>query len=50
MNFKEKYISAAEKLIDKESKKIELSNDAYAIGEMLEQVMIQLFRGNKHGR
>jgi hypothetical protein len=35
MNFKDKYTNA----VDKDSKKIELSNDAYAIGETIEQLI-----------
>jgi len=51
MNFADKYTTAALKLADeKEKDKVELSNDAYAISEMLEKVKIEMWRMARHGR
>jgi len=47
--FSEKYISVTDKAIDAKSTKTVLSDDAYAIGEMLEKVSMQLFRVARHG-
>lgn len=47
--FTDKYISEADKLVDDKSEKIVLSNDAFVIGELLEQIKIQLFRGSRNG-
>jgi len=44
MEFKEKYISTTAKLEDKENKNIVLSDDAYAIGEMIGNLIKELER------
>lgn len=47
--FNDTYISTSDKLIDDKSEKKVLSDDAYAIGDLLDKIRIQLFRGNRHG-
>ena len=49
MEFALKYISASDKQADPKSKKKVISDDAFAIGEMLEKIQIELFRSNNHG-
>ena len=49
MEFKERYISEADKLLDNKSTKIVLSNDAFAIGELLDSIKKELFRSNRNG-
>ena len=44
MEFSEKYISTSAKLLDDKSTKIVISDDAYAIGEMLKEVAFRLSR------
>ncbi len=39
MNFKDKYISEKENAEKKDVKKVLLSNDAFAIGEMIEELI-----------
>lgn len=46
MNFKEKYTNEK----DNEAGKTKLSNEAYAIGEMLDELLKQLKRVSKNGR
>ena len=49
MEFALKYISASDKQADPKSKKKVISDDAFAIGELLERIHIELFRSNNHG-
>jgi len=42
MKFEEKYISNKEATVNPNPKKIEISNEAYAIGEMLEKLITKL--------
>jgi len=39
MDFSNKYISSSDSLVDNSDKKIVLSNDAYAIGEMISELI-----------
>jgi len=39
MDFTDKYISVADKAIDLKSEKVVLSNDAFAIGEMIQELI-----------
>lgn len=39
MDFSNKYISASDKAIDTKSEKAVLSNDAFAIGEMIDELI-----------
>jgi len=45
MDFATKYISTSEKLIDDKSTKVVISDEAFAIGEMLQQLAEILNRG-----
>lgn len=45
MEFTDKYISTSDKLLDAKSTKTVISDDSFAIGELLEKIMIQLSRG-----
>ena len=47
MDFSDKYISAGEKLLDPKSEKVVLSNDAYAIGEMIQNLIKQIAYSRK---
>jgi len=49
MEFALKYISTSDKQADPKSKKKVISDDAFAVGELLDQIRIQLFRSNRHG-
>ena len=42
MEFEEKYISAAENAITPNPKKVILSNDAYAVGEMINGLILNI--------
>jgi hypothetical protein len=42
MGFKDRYISETENQTNPDPKKVVLSNDAYAVGEMLENIFIEL--------
>lgn len=42
MKFEEKYISATEKGLEKDSKKKVLSDDAYALGEAINDLIIKI--------
>ena len=44
VSFKDKYISTTGRALDPTSKKIELSDDAYAIGELLVEIAFRLRR------
>ena len=47
--FEQKYISTTDKAIYAESTKVVLSDDAFAIGLLLEGIKLQIFRGVKRG-
>ena len=47
--FTDKYISTADKLLDAKSEKIVLSDDTFAVGKLLDEIRIQLFRGARRG-
>ena len=49
-DFEKKYIDKANNHNSPPSDKIELSNEAYAIGILLEKIFTQLWRSNKNGR
>lgn len=42
MKFEDKYISCAEAAVNPDPKKTEISNESYAIGEMLEKLISKL--------
>jgi len=44
MDFSNKYISKTDKITNPTSKKIELSDDAFAIGEILNEICFRLMR------
>lgn len=44
MNFSEKYISKSDKINNPTSKKKEISDDAFAVGEMLDEICFRLSR------
>ena len=46
MKFEDKYISETEKLLEPEDKRVVLSNDAFAIGEIIER-LINVINVNK---
>ena len=48
-DFEKRYISTSENTETPDATKIVLSDDAYAIGELLEKIFIQLVRGNRNG-
>lgn len=48
MEFKDNYISTSAKILNDKSTKTVLSNDAYAIGEQLENLSIQIARSNQN--
>lgn len=49
-DFEKRYISSSANSAAPDDSKTVLTDDAYAIGEQLEKIFIQLFRGNRNGR
>lgn len=48
-DFEKKYIAKINDPPNHQSGKIVISDEAYALGELLEKIFIQLFRGNRNG-
>ena len=49
MEFSDKYVSRSANAVKPDLTKTELSDDTFAIGELLDQIRVQLFRGNRNG-
>jgi len=49
MEFKNRYCSTSDKDKPENKEKKALSDDAFAIGEMLDEIRIQMFRAARHG-
>ena len=49
-DFEKKYSNTKAKDEEKNKDKTVLTDDGYALGKLLEDIKVQLFRGNKHGR
>ena len=49
MAFKDKYCSTADKDKLENKDKTVISTDTFAIGELLDSIRVELFRGNRHG-
>jgi hypothetical protein len=47
MAFKEKYISKSDAQANPGHGKKEISDDAFALGEVLDEIMIQIFRSSR---